>query len=104
MPAADGSAGCGAPRPREGLDRGRQGLRRRLEPADRPGLAAAVAGAVGGQVHRHPADPGLGPVVVAQPLPAGRRPRECLLHDLLGLVEVAGHGYSWPTSRPTAPT
>jgi len=46
---------------------------------------------VGGQVHGHPPDPGLGHVVVADPAPAGRGPGERLLDHLLGLVEVAGH-------------
>jgi hypothetical protein len=55
------------------------------------GQLLEAAAAVGGQVHGHPPDPGLGCVVVAQPRPAGRGARVRLLHDLLGLVQVTGH-------------
>jgi Haloacid dehalogenase-like hydrolase len=76
---------------RQRLHRNRGGFGRGSHPQDRFGLAAQHAGPIGGQVHRHPAHPGLGGVVVTSPRPAHRSPGERLLHDLLGLMQVASH-------------
>jgi hypothetical protein len=80
----------------EGLDDGQPVQARRVrfgrgpQPHGQGQPTPSVAEPVGGQVHRHPPNPGLGDLVLAQPRPAGRGPGQGLLDDVLGVVEVAG--------------
>jgi hypothetical protein len=78
------------------VDRRARVRRRWCQPHQQAQPPSGPAQSLPGQVDRHPPHPGLGQVVAADPRPAGHRPGERLLHDVLRFGKVTGDGVQLP--------